>query len=229
MYKRNYMKHLFHKVTLILLIAGLFFCSCKKETSCEGCNTNQPAQPTTNVNKPPIAVAGPDQTINLPTDSILLNGSASNDPDGRIVIWQWKKISGPAPFNIENANSVQARATNLAEGVYQFELTVTDSLGLFDKDTTTVTVNKIYANEIIFNDQPWQCWWGCWIDIPDLYSHLPAGISFRVFIKRDGYNIWEEAICVSQVGYGYWVENDGHLIVYGEELGNDTPDIKIIY
>lgn len=223
------MKHLLQKISFTFLIAGLLFYSCKKEGSCESCETNQPIQPTTNTNKPPIAIAGPDQTITLPTDSILLNGSDSYDPDGRITTFQWTIISGPSLFYIVNPNSVQALAPNLTEGVYKFELTVTDSLGLSDKDTTTVTVNKIYANEIIFSDQYWQCWWGCWIDIPDLYSHLPAGISFRVFIKRDNSNSWEEAIAGSQIGYGYWVENNGHLIVYGDELGNDTPDIKIIY
>lgn len=220
------MKQLFQTVALALTLAVFVFYSCKKDNSCEGCHIQPLIRYT---NKSPIAVAGSDRTIILPTDSILLNGSLSNDPDGRIVSWQWKNISGPASFNILNANSVEAWATNLSEGIYQFELTVTDSMGLSDKDSTTVTVNKIYANEIIFNDQYWQCWWGCWIDIPDLYSHLPAGISFRVFIKRDNSNTWEEAIIGSQVGYGYWVENDGHLIVYGDELGNDTPDIKIIY
>lgn len=67
------------------------FLSCKKETSCEGCREN---------NKPPIAVAGPDQVITLPTDSILLNGASSNDADGYITSYYWKKISGPAFFSI---------------------------------------------------------------------------------------------------------------------------------
>jgi hypothetical protein len=223
------MKRIFQTLTLTFLIGVFIFYSCKKETSCEECRIDKPTQSTTNANKPPIAVVGPDQTITLPTDSVLLNGSASKDPDGSITAWQWAKISGPSSFNLENANTVQAQATNLSAGVYQFELTVTDSEGIFDKDTTTVTVIKTYTNEIIFNDLNWQCWWGCWIEIPDLYSHLPAGISFRVFIKRDNSNTWEEAIIGSQAGYGYWVENDGHLIVYGDNLGNDTPDIKIIY
>ncbi|HET6766136.1 MAG TPA: hypothetical protein VFH08_02015 [Chitinophagaceae bacterium] len=30
------------------------------------------------------AIAGPDQVITLPADSVLLDGSSSNDPDGRI-------------------------------------------------------------------------------------------------------------------------------------------------
>lgn len=221
------------KIDLILLLSSVIMLlgqtACKKETSCESCYQNQPPPPPAHNNKAPIAFAGSGQTINLPTDSFLLDGSGSNDPDGKIISWAWKKISGPASCNIVNANSMQAWATNLSEGIYEFELTVTDSLGLSDNDITSVTVNKIYTNEIIFHDQYWQCWWGCWIDIPDLYSQLPANTFFRVFIKRDNSNTWEEAIYGSQVGYGYWVENDGHLIVYGESLGSDTPDIKIIY
>jgi hypothetical protein len=50
-------------------------------------------------NKPPTAVAGPDQVITLPTDSVSLDGMTSNDPDGTISEWLWKKISGPASFN----------------------------------------------------------------------------------------------------------------------------------
>lgn len=223
------MKQLFQNFTLPLVIAGFIFCSCKKERSCEDCQTNQPTSLTSNTNRSPIAIAGSDQTINLPTDSILLNGSGSNDPDGRITAFKWTKISGPSSFNIVSTNSVQAMVTNLTEGVYQFELTVTDSLGLFDKDTTTVTVIKLYTSEIIFSNQYWQCWWGCWIEIPNLYNYLPFGTFFRVFIKRDNTNTWEEAINGSQTGYGFGVDNNGLLIVYGENLGNDTPDIKIVY
>ena len=70
---------------LTLIYAGIiFFLSCKKERSCEGC---------INGNKPPIAVAGPDQVITLPTDSVSLDGNASSDPDGIISNWLWTKIS----------------------------------------------------------------------------------------------------------------------------------------
>ena len=51
-------------------------------------------------NKPPTAIAGPDQVITLPTDSISLDGRASSDPDGTISEWLWTKISGPASFVI---------------------------------------------------------------------------------------------------------------------------------
>jgi hypothetical protein len=221
------MKHFFQTVTLTLLIAGLIFYSCKKERACESCLPNPP----TSTNKLPIAVAGTDQTITLPTDSILLNGSASNDPDGRIIAWQWTKISGPSSYNIVNANSVQALATFLAEGIYQFELTVTDSLGLFDKDTTTVTVNKIYAHEKIFSDQTWGFNYAWLIFIPDLYTHVPAGIYFKVFIKRDNTNTWQEVMhWTVNNEYVFDIDN-GDLWIYSFSGNdeNDTPDIKIIY
>ena len=75
---------------LSTLLTGIFL-SCRKETSCEGGCADK--------NKPPIAFAGPDQVITLPTDSISLDGSASNDPDGMISLWLWKKISGPASYS----------------------------------------------------------------------------------------------------------------------------------
>ena len=114
------------------MLAVIFF-SCRKEKSCEGCREN---------NKPPIAVAGPDQVITLPTDSISLDGSTSKDPDGTISEWRWTKISGPASFNITNSVVARTVVKNLITGTYQFELKVTDNGGLFAKDTVQVIVNN---------------------------------------------------------------------------------------
>ena len=122
------MKHLFQTVTLILLFTGLLFCSCKKEKS-------------------PIAIAGPDQTISLPTNSILLDGSASSDPDGSITTWQWSKVSGPSSFTIANAGIAKTQVNDLAEGTYFFELKVTDAEGLFDKDIMQVIVDGPNVNQ----------------------------------------------------------------------------------
>ena len=69
---------------------GIFF-SCKKEILRQGCKEG---------NKPPIFMAGPDQVITLPTDSVSLDGSSSGDPDGKISSYLWTKFSGPASFNI---------------------------------------------------------------------------------------------------------------------------------
>ena len=120
------------KIFLIVVTAtGTIFFSCKKEYSCEGCNGN----------KPPIAIAGPNQLIPLPTDSISLDGSASNDPDGTISEWLWKKISGPASSDIRNSAIAKTVVKNLVKGVYQFELIVTDDKGASTNDTMMVTVD----------------------------------------------------------------------------------------
>jgi len=93
-------------------------------------------------NHPPVANAGPDQTIILP-NTIILDGIGSTDPDNNIADYLWTKIAGPASFNIVNANSLQSQVTNLVEGIYQFELKVTDAEGLFSLDTIVVSVSRI--------------------------------------------------------------------------------------
>ncbi len=124
---------------LVKLVCHIFFFSimfsCKKETSCEGCATKN--------NKPPTAIAGPDQVITLPTDSVSLDGSASSDPDGTISGYLWTKISGPVSFTILNSSNAITIAKNLVTGVYQFELKVTDNGGLSAKDTMRVIVDAV--------------------------------------------------------------------------------------
>lgn len=96
---------------------------------------------------PPVAKAGPDQTISSPVDSTLLDGSLSFDPDGMIVSYLWTKISGPASNNIANINAAQTKVYGLSQGNYKFELRVTDNMGLVGKDTVQVIViNPTTAN-----------------------------------------------------------------------------------
>jgi hypothetical protein len=114
----------------------MIFISCKKEMSCEGCAGD-------NNNKPPIAVAGSDQLITLPTDSVLLDGRTSSDPDGRISSYLWTKISGPVSLTIAKPSDSITRAKGLVTGTYQFELRVTDNGGLSAKDTMRVIVDSV--------------------------------------------------------------------------------------
>ncbi len=94
-------------------------------------------------NHPPVANAGTDKTITLPTDSVTVNGSGSTDIDNNITSYGWTKISGPSTFNIANAGTIQTQIINLIEGVYLFELEVTDAGGLFSKDTIQIKVNPL--------------------------------------------------------------------------------------
>lgn len=128
------------KFAAFILFSYLAVISCQKKFLCTDCDI---------INKPPIAVAGVDQTITLPSDSILLNGNLSKDPDGTIVTYKWTKISGPSSFTIINFQSVQTTVKNLIHGVYQFELAVTDDKGLSSKDTIQITVNPIISTNNI--------------------------------------------------------------------------------
>jgi parallel beta-helix repeat protein len=92
-------------------------------------------------NIPPVARAGTDQIITLPTNSVSVSGSASTDADGSISGYAWLKISGPASGTIAAAAVSNTAINGLVQGVYKFELTVTDNGGAIGKDTVQVTVN----------------------------------------------------------------------------------------
>ncbi len=88
----------------------------------------------------PSANAGADQTITLPINTVSLFG-VGTDPDGTIANYAWDKISGPANGIIVNAFSANTNINGLSQGVYRFQLTVTDDLGGTARDTIFVTVN----------------------------------------------------------------------------------------
>jgi hypothetical protein len=92
-------------------------------------------------NQAPIANAGADIVLTLPTNSTTLNGSASNDPDGSITAYAWSKLSGPTQFTIASPATVTTALTNLVAGTYVFRLKVTDNKGATHEDDVTVTVN----------------------------------------------------------------------------------------
>jgi len=93
----------------------------------------------------PVANAGPDQSFSLPTNSTTLKGSG-NDQDGTIIAYQWTKVAGPSQYTVESPTSDKTDLNDLAEGVYKFELKVTDNLGAIDRDTVAITVRDKAAN-----------------------------------------------------------------------------------
>ncbi|QHT67859.1 T9SS type A sorting domain-containing protein [Rhodocytophaga rosea] len=94
------------------------------------------------VNQPPVANAGADITLTLPTNNVTLLGTAA-DPDGNTTIAStvWTKLSGPAA-TISGASTTSLTLTNLVEGTYVFRLTVSDNaspaLTHFDEATVLV-------------------------------------------------------------------------------------------
>jgi len=88
-------------------------------------------------NQPPIANAGPDQTVTDAdgngSEQVTLNGSSSTDPDGTIQSHVWSE------GGTQIATGMNPTVT-LATGQHTITLTVTDNGGLTDTDTVTIAV-----------------------------------------------------------------------------------------
>ena len=94
------------------------------------------------INLAPVAQPGSDTTIYMPAGSYVLNASASYDPDGNITTYQWQEISGPNTAIASSMNGSEVDITDLQEGLYQFELTVTDNQGATSTATIKIAVDK---------------------------------------------------------------------------------------
>jgi hypothetical protein len=79
------------------------------------------------VNLPPIANAGPDQSITGPANTVTLNGSATDDgqPNGTIT-YSWQKLAGPGKVTFGNASQAVTTAQFSKAGTYTLQLTAND-------------------------------------------------------------------------------------------------------
>ena len=93
-------------------------------------------------NKPPTADAGPDQAVECLSSgtAIQLDGSASSDPDGDPISFEWS-----GGFLSSPVSGMQPAATCTAPGSYTFNLKVTDSAGASAFDTVNITVTDTNA------------------------------------------------------------------------------------
>ncbi|MBL6448111.1 gliding motility-associated C-terminal domain-containing protein [Fulvivirga sp. 29W222] len=90
-------------------------------------------------NLSPIADAGLNLKVSLPTDTVTLYG-AGEDPDGEIIDYRWAQLAGPKSM-VTKISEKNVKISDLRAGVYLFELTVTDNDGLKGKDKMTIVVS----------------------------------------------------------------------------------------
>jgi hypothetical protein len=238
-------KYSLHLVTVIFFVAGI--ASCKKETALPEKNT--PVQPVIQ-NAAPVANAGLDIKIELPPNFTVLQGGFYN-ADRYVKKVEWRKVSGPDSCIIVDKDSLKTVVSNLREGVYEFELTVTDKMNLYGKDSVKVEVVKrqqvssddviVREHEIIFKNLVWTFPWYNTLEVKNIYSYIPIPATLvKVFVQRDNASEWKEASPdsnnVSNV-YEYYIEtrpNGGSWTSYGSlyifyfgKDTDDTPDVKI--
>ncbi|MCP4712909.1 MAG: PKD domain-containing protein, partial [Planctomycetes bacterium] len=110
-----------------------------KDDSEDDCG-NQVAHRFIEVNMPPVAEAGPDQTVSV-DQLISFSAKSSYDPDGAIKTYRWDFGEGspikeqPGPYH-----------SFVSSGVYTVTLSVTDNSNTAcntDADQLTVTVNEM--------------------------------------------------------------------------------------
>lgn len=88
------------------------------------------------INQPPVADAGPDDTVDEDTVYIF-NGTGSYDPDGSIVNYTWDFGDGEFGY-VENPAHIY-----IDPGYYEVNLTVRDDSGANSSDTVNITVLDI--------------------------------------------------------------------------------------
>jgi hypothetical protein len=123
------------------LVSGVY--SLQLTVTCNGGATSKDTINVTVVDKskkPPVAIAGDDQTLLLPNNTTTLNAESSYDPDGNIVSYDWHQVGGTNVVTINNPKAAIAELIAPVDGIYQLKLTVTDNDGLFTYDTIVINV-----------------------------------------------------------------------------------------
>jgi hypothetical protein len=178
----------------LVVLALLLTTSCEKES----------------INEVPTADAGTAQTIQLPTDSVTLTGTAS-DADGKVTGYLWSEVSGPNAAIIVNPGSLSTKVRGLIAGTYLFQLMAIDDLGATGLDTVSVQVNPavLYTLNLQPHNNPTEVHiWGNSSSLeqshngaPDLgaasWTYLGTPVGVRGLLKFDLSSIPANATIVS--------------------------------
>ncbi|HSV09393.1 MAG TPA: PA14 domain-containing protein, partial [Hanamia sp.] len=134
-------------------------------------------------NATPVANAGNNQSISLPTNTTSLSGAGSV-AGGTISSYSWKQISGPSSGNIADANSASTSVTDLVQGVYVFQLKVTDNNNNSNTSNVQITVNS--SNALLPAVNP---------------SNTTNGIDYKYF-EASNYNAVPDFTSISSIKTG---------------------------
>lgn len=122
-------------------------------------------------NIPPIADAGPDQTVSA-GQSVSFSGATSYDPDGYVTNYAWNFGDG------STGSGITASHTYKNPGIYTVTLSVTDDKGAAGTDTAVITIQQVILNKPPVADAG-----------PDqtVIQGKPLSFSAKASYDRDGY------------------------------------------
>jgi K319-like protein len=107
-----------------------------------------PAQAPVNENLPPVAMVAVDSLTANPGDNVILDGSASSDPDGNEITYLWSQSDGPT-VDIINANTATPTVTIPTmerDDTIAIDLVVSD--GQTESNRASVVIDIQYLEEI---------------------------------------------------------------------------------
>jgi PKD repeat protein len=168
-------------------------------------------------NQPPVADAGPDKIVYI-GEVVQFDGSASYDPDGTIVSYEWD-------FGDGSLQSTAANPTHIyyLSGIYTVSLTVTDDNNEEDSDSCTITVIPLEAT----------------IDIdPDTLNLKSKGKWITCYIDLPGYDVKEidiSSILLEDVIPAEWgdIQNTRLMVKFERSevedlIGTPSEDVELI-
>jgi len=129
---------------ILLFLVGLvpFMFGCSKSTQSGG-DDDTDTLVTGDTNLAPTSDAGSDQAITI-GDTAYLDGSASSDPDGDSLFFQWTMMTRPSGSNsqLETPGLAQTMFVPDSVGIYKSQLIVTDGFLPGLPDTVQISVES---------------------------------------------------------------------------------------
>ena len=126
----------------------------------DGTNTSAPdTMLVSTTNSRPVANAGPDQTVQLGA-VVVLDGAASNNPDGDALSYRWSLVSLPTASTATLQGAKSANPTLVADkpGTYVVQLIVND--GTTDGEPDTVVLSTANSRPLAVAGANQSVHWG---------------------------------------------------------------------
>lgn len=206
-----------------------------------GCEKDKPVKPAVQQPVPPPLPINSLQSlvwvvsnayVAYPADSCMLTGYAPLNNSN--VSYLWKKVTGPASFNIADPKSLKTKVDKLQVGEYAFELKAIDVNGKEGSATLSVYVIKPGQNETIFKSLAWSCPMGCGIFLKNIYSFIPRNKPIKVFLRTaNSSSNWLPVMPSSQWtgsdDYTFGIDSITNTFSMYANDADGTVDVKIEY